>query len=89
MPHELPDGTFKSPVHEMMNGSYYYEDSSVGKSRKDKWCSLCPATIPKGSAVQSVKIFCDEWYDHPICDKCLVTYAKEISDMRNGELDDY
>ena len=78
-----------SPVREMMQGSCFYESTSVGKSRKSKSCSLCSRTIPAGSAVIGAKLFNSEFYQVDFCEKCLETHKEELSSMKQGNLDDY
>lgn len=78
-----------SPVREMMQGSYFYESTSVGKSRKSKSCSLCSRTIPAGSTVIGAKLFNDEFYQVDFCESCLETHKEELSLMKERKLDDY
>ena len=86
---KIEENEFKSPVHEMMQGSYFYETTSVGKSRKDKYCSLCDTKIPAGSASNGAKIFRDAYYQVDFCSKCEETYKAELAEMYDGKLDDY
>jgi hypothetical protein len=85
---ELED-EFKSPVHEMMSGSYFYAATSVGKSRKFKRCTLCYTEIPVGSASKGAKLFHNDFYQVDFCSKCEETYKIELAEMSDGKLDDY
>lgn len=78
-----------SPVRHIMQGSYFYESTSVGKSRKSKYCSLCSNIIPAGSSVKGAKLFNSEFYQVDFCEDCLENNKEELSLMRKGELDDY
>lgn len=78
-----------SVVREMMQGSYFYESTSVKSSRKSKSCTLCSKTIPAGSAVIGAKLFNSEFYQVDFCEDCLETHKEELSLMKQRELDDY
>lgn len=78
-----------SVVRELMQGSYFYESTSVKSSRKSKSCALCSKTIPVGSTVIGAKLFNSEFYQVDFCEDCLETHKEELSLMRKGELDDY
>lgn len=80
---------FKSPVHEMMQGSYFYEDTRVSKSRKIKCCSLCGTEIPIGSASNGAKLFDGDFYQVDFCKPCEEKYEVELDLMRNSDLDNY
>ena len=83
------DSEFKSPVHEMMSGSYFYETTSVSKSRKYKSCDLWGKDIPVGSASNGAKLFNGDFYQVDFCKKCEETYKTELAEMYDGKLDDY
>jgi hypothetical protein len=78
-----------SVVRELMQGSYFYESTSVKSSRKSKSCALCSKTIPVGSTVIGAKLFNSEFYQVDFCEDCLENHKEELSLMRKGELDDY
>lgn len=80
---------FKSPVHKMMQGSYFYENTGVRKSREIKYCKLCGTKIPIGSASNGAKLFNDDFYQVDFCKPCEEKYKVELDLMRNGDLDDY
>ena len=86
---KIEENEFKSPVHEMMQDSYFYESTSVTKSRKAKCCALCGRTIPAGSASNGAKLFRGEFYQVDFCRKCEETYKEELAEMYDGKLDDY
>ena len=86
---KIEENEFKSPVHEMMQNSYFYETTRVGKSRKDKCCTLCGRVIPAGSASNGAKLFMGEFYQVDFCRKCEKTYKAELAEMYDGKLDDY
>jgi len=79
----------RNPVRRLLKGSYYYEDTSVGKTRSTKCCDLCDGIIPKGSSHIGSKIFCDEFRQVNFCKSCEKTYAHELSEMRKQKYDDY
>jgi hypothetical protein len=67
----------------------FYERTSVDKSRIDKFCNLCGNNIPKGSASNGAKLFCDGFYQVHFCKQCEETYKNELTLMYNSQLDDY
>lgn len=79
----------ENPVKEALNGSYFYENFSVARTRKNKSCGICGGSIPAGSAHKGAKLFCDEYYDLNICSSCETTYEKELGEMRRGEYNSY
>ena len=80
---------FKSPVHKMMQGSYFYENTGVSKSREIKYCKLCGTKIPIGSTSNGDTLFDDDFYQVDFCKPCEEKYKVELDLMRNGDLDDY
>ena len=79
----------QNPVKEMLEGSYYYESTSVGRSRKSKTCSLCGNSIPTGSASNGAKLFHGEFYQVDFCQECETNFSSELAEMRSGNYDDY
>ena len=86
---KIEENEFKSPVHKMMQGRYFCETTSVGKSRKVKYCNLCGRIIPAGSASNGAKLFMGEFYQVDFCRECEETYKAELAEMYDGKLDDY
>jgi hypothetical protein len=78
-----------NPVKEMLEGCYFYESTSVSCTRKDKSCSLCSNTIPRGSAHTGAKLFCDEYFQVDFCNDCVERYKTELAAMKNQEYDTY
>jgi len=79
----------QNPVKEALEGAYYYEDKSVSRTRKNKSCDFCSATIPSGSSHKGATIFNDEFIALVWCNDCNDKYANELSAMRNAEYDSY
>lgn len=79
---------FKSPVHAMMRGSYFYRYTSVNKSRKVKCCALCSTKIPVGSALKGAKLYNYGIYQVDFCKQCEEKYKVELDLMGNGDLDE-
>lgn len=86
---KIEENEFKSPVHEMMQGSYFYRYTSVNKSRKVKCCALCGTKIPVGSALNGAKLYKYGIYQVDFCKQCEETYKAELAEMSDGKLDDY
>lgn len=80
---------FKSPVHELMYGRDFIEDTLVFKSRKLKICDLCGQLIPKGTASKGAKLFNDSYIRVHFCKVCEEKYKRELSLMYQGKLNDY
>ena len=78
-----------NPVKEMMRGASYAESTSVGKTRKDKTCSICGSSIPKGSAHNGAKVYQDEYYQYDFCNDCEERYKLQLGMMRDGKYDTY
>lgn len=81
------DNKNTNPVKELLEGSYFCEDTSVSSTRKIKFCSLCSDTIPVGSTHIGAKLFCDEYYQVNFCNECKDRYSSELTAMRNKEYD--
>jgi hypothetical protein len=78
-----------NPVKELLSGSYYYESTSVGSTRKSKSCDLCSSSIPKGSSHKGAKLFNSDFYQVDFCSECEEKYKKELEEMKSGKYDSY
>lgn len=78
-----------NPVKELLEGCYFYENTSVSSTRKSKACSLCSATIPVGSAHIGAKLFGGEFFQVDFCNDCKDRYSVELSEMQNQKYDSY
>lgn len=81
------DNKNTNPVKELLEFSYFCEDTFVSKTRTKKCCSLCEETIPVGSAHIGAKLFSDEYYQVNFCNDCKDRYSVELTAMRNKEYD--
>lgn len=78
-----------NPIKDMMEGSSYYESTSVGSTRKNKTCDVCDGNIPKGSRHIGAKVYRDEYTQVNICNACEERYVLQLKDMRIGKYDSY
>ena len=78
-----------NPVKEMMRGTSYCESTSVSSTRKDKSCSICGVSIPKGSAHSGAKVYQDEYTQLNFCNDCEERYPLQLKEMKNGKYDTY
>jgi len=85
----MSDNNKTNPVKEMLEGAYYYENTSVGRTRKDKTCDICSSTIPTGSSHNGATIFNSEFTNVIFCEACEMKYSTELAEMENGEYDDF
>lgn len=70
-------------------GAYYYESTSVGKSRKAKSCDICGASIPKGTASTGAKMFNGDFFQVDFCNSCVDIHSTHMKEMSNGSYDCY